>query len=305
MKFASSPYQGQKEAVLALYRGGRPEYDIRPYPSMELIERMMSLDGGEAAEQFRIWVDESGQVGAYALMDIDFGNLLFEVDSRAVGCVEAEIFAWGVERMRLHNQANGEDNSVETMCFTTDPQREQLLLAHGFERLEGDTVRLLRALEEPIPEPQFPPGFTVRGSQGEQDAEQYAKLHRSAFATEWMTTERRLDLMHEPGYDPDIDLVAIAPDGTWVAYVVGNWDTEFAAPDGGKLGWTDPIGTHPDFRRRGLSRNLGAQALQMLKARGATYAAVGTLSSNTAMLGVLLSLDFKEIQRFYWYSKTV
>jgi ribosomal protein S18 acetylase RimI-like enzyme len=120
-----------------------------------------------------------------------------------------------------------------------------------------------------------------------------------------MTTERRLELMREPGYDPDLDLVAITPDGAWAAYVVGNWDIELAAPDGGKLGWTDPIGTHPDFRRMGLSRNLVAQTLHMLKARGATYVAVGTLSSNIAMLGVLHSLGYKEIERFYWYSKKV
>jgi GNAT superfamily N-acetyltransferase len=145
----------------------------------------------------------------------------------------------------------------------------------------------------------------VRSSQGEVDAEQYATLHRAAFGTEWMTTEHRLELMREPGYDPDIDLVAVAPDGTWAAYVVGWWDTHLPAPDGGRLGWTDPIGTHPDYRRLGLSRNLIARALRMLKAGGASYAAVGTLSSNTAMMSVLQGIGYREIQRFYWYSLKV
>lgn len=304
MQYHSSPYQGQQAAVLALYSKDRPVFDINPYPSREQLEKAFAAEG-DAAENFRLWLDETGELAAYALVDLDLCNLIFEMRPGAAQDVLPAIVAWSAERVRAANAAGGENNTLDTLCFPSDPERDRLLLANGFERIEGDTVRLLRSLHAPIPEPQFPPGFIVRGCQDEVEAEQYATLHRAAFGTKWMTTERRLELMREPGYDPELDLVAVAPDGTWAAYVVGNWDTELAAPDGGKLGWTDPIGTHPDFRRRGLSRNLVAQALQMLKARGATYAAVGTLSSNTAMLGVLLGLDFKEIQRFYWYSKAV
>jgi GNAT superfamily N-acetyltransferase len=304
MEYSSSPYQGQGDAVLELYRRGRPAFDINPYPSPEMLEKAFAATGGEA-ENFRLWTTAGGELAAFALMDIDFGNLIFETEPEAAGQVLPEIAAWAAGRMRCENQKSGANNPVETLCFTTDPERERLLLANGFERLEGDTVRLLRNLSEPIPEPQFPPGFSVRSSRGEADAERYAALHRAAFATDWMTTERRLDLMREPGYDPDLDLVAVAPDGTWAAYVVGHWDLNLPAPDGGKLGWTDPIGTHPDFRRLGLSRNLIARALQLLKAGGASYAAVGTLSSNTAMMNVLQGIGYCEIQRFYWFSLKV
>jgi hypothetical protein len=42
--------------------------------------------------------------------------------------------------------------------------------------------------------------------------------HRAAFGTEYLTVEERLATMREPEYDPELDLLAVAPDGRLAAY---------------------------------------------------------------------------------------
>jgi mycothiol synthase len=88
-----------------------------------------------------------------------------------------------------------------------------------------------------------------------------------------------------PHYRFDDDLVVEAPDGTLAAFALGWLD-----PVGG-VGELEPVGTHPDHQRRGLSRavvtgaatrffNAGVRAVQVYAdaseaAAEALYASVG------------------------------
>ena len=60
----------------------------------------------------------------------------------------------------------------------------------------------------------LPPGFTIRPAGGAAEAEAWVVLHRAAFGTERMELEERLAMLAEPEYDPQLDLVAVAPDGS-------------------------------------------------------------------------------------------
>lgn len=283
-----------------LYQRCHPTPVMGEYPLLPLLQK---LAGEPAPENLRLWVDERGELGAYAVVHMPWRNLLFDAAPEARGQVEAQIIRWGAE----YSLANpGEDGAaLDTACPAEDTARHELLLAGGFVLQEGQTLHLLRSLSEPIQAPVFPEGFTVRGApaQGwEAEAPLYAELHRDAFGTQYMTTEERLEIMREPGYRPELDLVAVAPDGTWAAFVVGNFDLENPAPDGGLLGCTDPIGTRPAYRRMGLARGLILYGMERLKAQGASYAAVSTLSTNLAMLRVLESAGYQVVSRMNWYS---
>ena len=68
-------------------------------------------------------------------------------------------------------------------------------------------------------------------------------------------------------YRTDLDWVAEAPDGAFVANCLIWLD-----PDG--VGLIEPVGTSPEYRRQGLSRAVCLAALQALKAAGGTRAIV-------------------------------
>jgi predicted N-acetyltransferase YhbS len=120
-------------------------------------------------------------------------------------------------------------------------------------------------LDEPIPAPQLPDGFTIRHVAGEHEVEQLVELHRAAFGTENMTTTYRLAMMRVPEYDRTLDLLAVAPDGKLAAFCVGYVSEAENRLSEQKLGWLDPVGTRPEFQRQGLARSLLLTGLHLLK----------------------------------------
>jgi GNAT superfamily N-acetyltransferase len=72
-----------------------------------------------------------------------------------------------------------------------------------------------------------------------------------------------------PIYRSDLDIVAVAADGTLAAYGLGWLD-----PDN-KSVLIEPVGTDPDHSGRGLAHAVCSQILKNAKALGATQAVVG------------------------------
>lgn len=154
-------------------------------------------------------------------------------------------------------------------------------------------MEMTRPLHEPIPTPQVPPEFTIRHVLGKEEAEALAALHRAAFGSEVMTTENRLAMMRVPEYDPTLDWVATAADGSLAAFVMGSISAEENALTGIQRGYTDPVGTHPSYQRRGLARALLLTGLQVLKQRGMTEAALSTSSQNNAMQSTAQAVGYR------------
>ena len=69
-------------------------------------------------------------------------------------------------------------------------------------------------------------------------------------------------------YRSDLDCIAVAPDGHVAAYCLAWLDGE------NRVGELEPVGTHADFRRRGLAAAVCAFALRRLAEEGATRAVV-------------------------------
>jgi ribosomal protein S18 acetylase RimI-like enzyme len=63
--------------------------------------------------------------------------------------------------------------------------------------------------------------------------------------------------------------VAVAPSGTFASFAIV-WLDEANA-----IGMFEPVGTHPDHRRRGLAKAVLCEGLRRLEALGAAVAYVG------------------------------
>ena len=307
MPFTARPYRGASDisSVLALRRVCTTPENVADYPALTDLHELLNPLRSEQHTHIRLWEDESGQVVAYAHVYFPYCNLYFLIDPAYwQTSIKNEIVSYAEEAIRHFNQERGVACTLDASCRDTDEQTLQFLLDAGFERQSEETPILVRSLREPFPAPQLLPGFRLRHITGEHEVERCVELHRAAFGTKNMTIEGRLSIMQEPDYDPEGDLVIEAPDGTMVAYVICAIHPEENEQSGRKRGYTDPIGVHPAFQRRGMGTAVLLAGLRHLKERGMEDASFTTSSENTAMLGLGASVGFRQLYSRLWFAKS-
>ncbi len=260
--------------VLDFLRLARPPERSDEFPARVDLEELLA--DPEIQPSTRLWFDPQGQLSAYAILNED--SLIFDTLPAQLTGLGAEILGWALETAR---QAQLE--ALSASCMDDNTPRLDFFTAQGFALQPDAALHYARPLNQPIPAPVLPLGFRIRALRGEAEAEAAATLHRAAFGTDYMTTANRLIMMRTSEYDPHMDLVVVAPDGRLAAYTMGSISAEVNARTGRKIGYTDPVATHPDFQRLGLARALLRHAMQILKARGMETAKLGTDSENFAM----------------------
>lgn len=148
-----------------------------------------------------------------------------------------------------------------------------------------------------IPGVDLPAGWEIRPVAGEREANARRAAAHAAFESTMpppMHLQRYLDFMRSPVYAPERDLVAVAPDGTIVAFMV--W---WADPQSG-IAQIEPFGTHPDFQRRGIGRALIHEGLRAMRSAGMTLARVCTDDDRPAT-AFYEACGFSDVGRLRWW----
>lgn len=306
MVFASRKYSGEKDlqSMLDLLVAVRPADRITDYPSIVDLRELLALSNVQG--NTRLWFSDDDEIVGFALVD-QYNNLKFEIGQQVAGpSIESEMVAWGVECIRrAAMQENSETWTLDASCRDDDSEQIALLQRNGFVRQEVCSLHMIRSLDEPIPAPRVPKGFTIRHVTGEQEVQSLVSLHRAAFGSENMTVEERLAMMRALEYEADLDLVAVAPNGQLAAYCMCSISQEENRRSGRNEGYTDPVATHPDFQRRGLARALLLTGLHKLRHRGMDIAVLGTSSENVAMQRAAQTVGFRVQSTVLWFAKPV
>lgn len=305
MRHTMRPYTGKadKDKALLFRQTCTTAENVGDYPSLTDLRELLNPLRREQHSSIRLWEDDAGNVIAYANV-VSTGYFSFLIHSEWSETVIAdEILAYANETARRLRAESGQEVALDIHCRNTDTSKLDLLLRAGFERDAEDVPVLVRTLNDPVPEPELPSGFQVRHVAGEHEAERCVELHRAAFGTRNMTVEIRRSIMQEPDYDPQGDLVIVAPDGMWVAYCICAIHPEETAQSGRRWGYTDPIGVRPAFQGRKLGKAVLLNGLRYLRERGMEAASFTTSSNNAAMLGLGASVGFREHYRYLGLTK--
>jgi mycothiol synthase len=158
---------------------------------------------------------------------------------------------------------------------------------------------LLRREAAPLPStPPLPPGFSLRPLAGDAEAAAYVDLHRAVFESKNMTEAWRLRTLRHADYRPELDLVAVAPDGRLAAFCVGWWQSS-----GAPAGQIEPMGVHADFRRLGLGRAILSEVVRRLTDLGAQQIEVETDNYRNAAYALYAALGFRLARDVLVYRK--
>ncbi len=204
--------------------------------------------------------------------------------------LETELVTFAEQITWNHMQAAGIDRDwVGSDVMACDTRRAEILRQHGYEVGEPYVFFTTRSLADPIPEPTVPEGFTIRNVEGLHEAEALGVVHGGAFGSNWQPGEY-LKVMQSPAFQMERELIVVAPDGRFAAFLIY---------------WLDPIsqsgsfelvGCHPEFQRKGLTRALIYEGMRRMQGAGMTTAFVVHESSeeNPAAFAFYASVGFKQ-----------
>jgi mycothiol synthase len=236
----------------------------------------------------RLWCDEGGGLIAFAIIQRPWQALDFFVhpSAREIG-IEPAMMVWAAERMQEIATERGDEMTLFVTVRADQRDRSTLLIQHGFAPAGWSLVHLVRPLSDVIPEPRLPPGFALRPLAGEGEVEAYVRLHRAAFGTNTMTIAWRRRILATAEYVPELDVVAVAPNGSLAAFCICWLSGETGQ------GQIEPFGVLPEYHGLGLGRATLLEGLWRLQAHSAGEALVYTYGDDTPAIRLYTGTGFR------------
>jgi ribosomal protein S18 acetylase RimI-like enzyme len=292
--------------MLSMLMVGRAQTDDWRYPHVGdlLFWFFMLLCHLDPAQHIRLWQDRGRLVG-YAILGEDPTFDCQVLPAHAWQEIEDEALAWAESRISELRKIDAQrwGGAIVSGSRQGDAKRRAFLELHGFHiGGEFSEVNMLCTLDRPIPEIMLPVGFQVRAVAEDSQSEisNRAAAHRDVWQPWTVGNVSEIDyaqFMRLPGYDRELDVVAIAPDGVIAAYVNG-WIDPL-----NKIGDFGPVGALPAYRRQGLTKAVLLECLRRMQVRGMNRVSVSTGVTNTPAIRLYESVGFKIVNTYLEYLK--
>ena len=192
--------------------------------------------------------------------------------------LENEMVEWAEQH---HQQSRPQQQTswpLSTYLHEHDIARAETLYGRGFRNMGHDGYTRWRFLGGPLPEVKLPDGYSVHNvrARDRHDLIRRAAVANASFGHSKHNAATIRVLHRAQTYREDLDLVVEAPDGSFASYCV-IWFSKM-----NRMGWFEPVGTHPDHRRLGLAKGMMAEGLRRIRALGGTKAFVGVGTGEAA-----------------------
>ena len=299
------PYQDSNdlEAIRILLQAGRAARNGTYYIHVGDLNWWLFYPhlSGNPFEHITLWEDSAGLVG-WALFDPRWNSVYVNVHPTLRGTPEAwQIYASAINRTKAAVSAKGGSAISVEFISQDDDLLIDWLHRNGFQEKEFD-AQFYCSLSKVVVSPSIPQGFLIRACQGIDEVESRAAAQKAAFGTQ-APLDRYLNrfrsFMNSGVYDPELDIVAESPDGQIAAFCIVWLDPV------NRVGNFEPVGTHPDFQRRGLGKAVMSEALLRLQTRGMAGAIVATHEDNQPAVQLYQSMGFRQMDRLGRYTTDI
>ena len=246
-------------------------WDIRRWDGLRFHSADPILPPGVVGRS-AVWEDDGGRVvGVVHPEDEAWPEAFLQVDPDARD-LEPAMLDWA--EAHLTSTVDGTQR-LELTVLDGDLSRRALLAGRGYRQLDhGGWHRRLRldAWVDPGDRVGDPYRLgTTSPTTATRDGERMAALLNAAFGRTIHTCAEYATFMAcSPSFRHDLNLVALAPDGTFAAHAGVTYDAR------NRHGIFEPVCTHPGHVRHGLARALMLEGLRRLRDLGAETASVET-----------------------------
>jgi mycothiol synthase len=195
-----------------------------------------------------------------AFLQVDQGRRTLEL--------EAEMLAVAEDRLT-------DGGRLRVWAAASDHAWADLLRQSGYAPTDAEEHVRARPLGSPLPRPSIAPGYRIRPLGGDEDFPARGELSLRVFhpvpdGSTAMSADDYRNVQRGPLYRRDLDLVAVAGDGSLAAFATFWFD------DVTRTVQIEPVGTDAPHRRLGLGRALLLEGMARARWLGATIAYVGS-----------------------------
>jgi predicted N-acetyltransferase YhbS len=223
---------------------------------------LVGVGGVSRVGDVRVWEEINdtappSKKGIVALANPESPNDYFIQIDPAYSTLEREILEW-IEKHCLDKKKD--PNKKERLRIHTmegNSTRESLLTRLGYHKRGVYGYLRLRHVGLPIPEVDYPEDYEIRSIRGRSDYDKLTATTRLVFGHgEWFNAELYESITRCSFYKQDLDLVAVAQDGTFASFCTFRMDPV------SKITSLKPMGTHPKHRGMGLAKILIFEGLR-------------------------------------------
>ena len=273
------------------------------YHPGDLIWKLFMHPETDPAGTVELWHDDSGRLIGFAWLDPpDLVDVALHPNLLAITPVIAQMVTWAEAAIsrRAADAGTKPPAALRLDIPTVDAALAAALTDLGF-RDTGDDLFVILARELLDLTDITATDIMVHDMAGatDEDLRRRVALHREVWHPSRVTRDGYRHMRSQPVYRPDLDLVALAPDGDFAAYCICWLDPKT------RVGEYEPVGTSLRHRRQGYAAAVMAEGLRRLQALGATRATVGTGADNTAALALYASLGFREAVRYREWNRVI
>lgn len=309
------PYKGTKDegAIANLVKAcERAEGTQDESLISEVILKLNAPNIGQFKDA-HLWVERGKLIGLTLLELTELNNVmdadlwLYIHPDKRDRHLENNTLNWIEKRLKtIRKQRN---LPINLRTYSREDQMATLLLLKQHEFIvDRSFITMVRSLYQPIPEPKLPTGFKLTTMKDLKKLKPWVEMYNQSFIDHWnhhdLTVETVESWLNCPHYQPELNLIAVAPDNTLAAFCNCNIQADTA--DELKTGWIEWLGTRGNFRNMGLGRSLLFAGLQQLKARGIQLAKLSVdADSPTKADRLYQKLGFRSLKTSFAWLKSL
>jgi ribosomal protein S18 acetylase RimI-like enzyme len=231
-----------------------------------------------------LWEDD-GKLAAFMMPDGWLGEVHFNIHPNYDTPAMVEEMLLKAEEHLCGKRPDG-TNCLLIWSPAKDTMRQEIIRKYGYTKKGDPEMQWRRALDTPISDVPLAAGYTIRSlGDGLELLERcYASglgFHDGDIA---IAVENRNDptwyhnIQTAPLYRRDLDLVAVAPDGSIASFCTIWLD------DVTRTAYFEPVATVPAYQRNGLGKAVMTEGLKRLQRMGALVGGVGGFSTGANAL---------------------